>query len=476
MKKVKGSPPALRFFVSFGVAFVGAFLARPAAAEPIRLWHAQRGEEEKALEEIVAAWKGERVELLALPSDAFKSKVSSAVQFGEGPDLFLDAHDKLGDYNGRKVIAPVGDALEKNAFAPPTLAAVTIGNVPYGVPISQKSIALYMNTDLVREAPKDLESIEELASKLPPGVVPLAYNSQSTYYHAGFVHAFGGLMLTPDDQFGFVGRAAENSLNFVLGLRAKKIVAEDTDVSVVTNLFRSGKAAFAIDGPWLATSLAEATSLHYRVAPLPMIRAAGKPLTPFLGVECVMLTPKGAARKEVLELARLLASPEASSIRLARARTLPARTDVALPAGDEFIAAFAEQAKQTVAMPSSLAMNAVWEPSDRALRKALRKDALPAPALSEAKKRFDDVRRPPPPPASRTPGLVVLGALLLAGAYQLVRRAKDPEFRKEVRRSMPAYAYVMHAVLAVGVLVDRALRVLDRVQRDEVEALLVDDR
>jgi len=442
-----------RVLPGFAVFFVLCFLATNASAETIRLWHAQRGDEEKALGEIVASWKGEHVELLALPSDAFKSKVSAAVQFGEGPDLFLDAHDKLGDYDGRKVVAPVGDALDPDAFAAPTLSAVSIRGVAYGVPLSQKSVALYYNTDLVKVIPPDVEGIADLAGSLPAGVFPLAYNSQSTYYHAGFVHAFGGLMLTPDDQFGFVGPAGERSLDFVVSLLAKKAVAAETDVANVTNLFRSGKAAFVIDGPWLATSLAESLNLHYRVAPLPMIRAAGQPLRPFLGVEAVLLTPKGAARPEVRALARHIASLESSKIRLERARTLPARTDVVLPPDDLFLAAFAAQAKTTVAMPSSVAMTAVWEPSDRAIRKVLRGDALPETALSEAKKRFDDVRRPPPPPASRTPLMVALGALLVLGAMMLVRRAKDPDFRKDVKRSLPAYAYLAHAVIAVGVLV-----------------------
>lgn len=440
-------------FVAFFAAFVCIFFAQSAFAEPIRLWHSQRDDEEKALAEVIALWKGEPVEVLALPSDAFKSKVSAAVQFGEGPDLFLDAHNKLGDYDGRKVVAPVGDALEASAFAAPTLAAVSLHGQAYGVPLSQKSVALYVNTDLVKEVPADLEGIVELGKKLPPGVIPLAYNSQSTYYHAGFVHAFGGQMLKPDDQFGFFGPAAERSLDFVLMLREKKVVAEDTDVSVVTNLFRSGKAAFVIDGPWLAASLSDAPSLHYRVAPLPAIAAAGGPIKPFLGVEAVLLSPKGAARPEVRALARLFASPEATKIRLKRARTLPARTDVELPADDPLIAAFAQQAKNTIAMPSSVAMDAVWEPAERAIRKVLRKDALPAAALSEAKKRFDDVRRPPPPPASPTPGLVVVGLMLLLGAFQLVKKARDPELRREVRRSLPAYAYVMHAVVAISVLV-----------------------
>jgi arabinogalactan oligomer / maltooligosaccharide transport system permease protein len=442
-----------RVFVSFCALFVALFSSKAAGAEPIRLWHAQRGDEEKALQEIIALWKGEPVAPLAVPADAYKSKVSAAVQFGEGPDLFIDAHNRLGDYLSRKVVAPAGDALETTAFAEPTLDAVRMAGEAYGVPITQKSVALYLNTDLVREVPADLEGIAELADKLPGGVFPLAYQSQNVYYHAAFLHAFGGRMLTADDRFGFVGAEGEQSLELVLGLRAKRVLPEETDGALVTNLFRSGKAAFAIDGPWLATNLAETPSLHYRVVPLPKLRANGRFLEPYLGVEAVMLTPKGAARPEVRALARLLASPEATKIRARLARTLPARSDIELPAGDEFLAAFAEQAKRSVPMPASLAMDAVWNPAERALRKALRGDTLPGPALREARTRFEDVTRPPPPPASPTGGLVVFGLLLLLGAFQLVRRAKDPEIRKEVRRSLPAYAYVTHAVVAVGLLV-----------------------
>jgi len=83
----------------------------------------------------------------------------------------------------------------------------------------------------------------------------------------------------------------------------------------------------------------------------------------------------------------------------------------------------------------------------------LRGEADAPTALAEARRRFDEIRRPPPPPASPTPALVLLGALTLFGAWMLVQRIGRPEFRARVRRSVPAYAYVAHAVVAVGVLV-----------------------
>jgi arabinogalactan oligomer / maltooligosaccharide transport system permease protein len=442
-----------RLLSTFFLSVVFVLIVHPAFAAPIRLWHSQRGDEEKALEEIVSQFKESPVELLAVPSDAFKSKVTSSVQFGEGPDLFIDAHNRIGDYVSRKVIAPVGDALDTSAFVGPPLDAITVDAKPFGLPLSQKSVALYINTDLVSSAPVDFESIGALRAKLPADVFPLAYEASGLYVHAAILHAFGGQVLKSGDAFGLVGPEAEKSLDFVLGMQTQKIIPQEADGALVSNLFRSGKAACAISGPWLATDLVGIPSLHYRVVPIPILRQTGQYPQPLLTVESVLLTPRGAARPEVRALARLLASVEASRIRAQRAKTLPARNDVAPPADDPFLAAFAEQAKRAVPMSSSLAMDVVWEPAIKAMRKVLRGDALAPFALSEAKRRFDDVRRPLPPRSSPTPLMVLVGALCLFGAFALVKRAREADFRSELRRSLPAYAYVTHAVIAIGILV-----------------------
>jgi len=49
--------------------------------------------------------------------------------------------------------------------------------------------------------------------------------------------------------------------------------------------------------------------------------------------------------------------------------------------------------------------------------------------------------------------LLAVGLLLLLAALYAVRRARDAQFRQEVRASVPAYKYVAHAFVAVGLLV-----------------------
>lgn len=462
MRRCNGSPRAgrgvrgVRRALAVALAALVALLAGSALAAPLRVWHGYRDDEAKALEAILAAWKapaGVELDVLAVPYDAFASKLQAAIPIGDGPDVFIDAHDRLGDYRARKIVAPVGDALESEAaFPAAALGAVRLGGEVWGLPIGQTCMALYVNTALVREVPADLEGIAELAGKLPEGVYPLAYEAPGPYAHAAVLAAFGGRLLTEDDQFGFVGPGAERSVDLVRGLIRAKVVPEDASGALVTDLFNAGQAAFVISGPWLVGSLTDAAKARMRVVPLPRVRATGEPMRPLLTVQSVMLSPQGAERAEARALARHLASAEAAAIRLEVARTAPVRVDVPLP-DDPLLAAFAEQAKAAIPMPSSQAMRAVWEPAQRAIRKVLRGDAAAGAALAEAKRRFDDVRRPPPPPASPAPLAIGLGALSLLGALQWLRRAKAAQIGAELRRSLPAYRYVLHAVIAVGLLV-----------------------
>jgi len=447
---------AFVFLLAFSLALPQIAFAAP----PIRLWHAYRGDEEKALLEILKGWQGGAVEVLALPSDALDSKLASASLVGEGPDVFIAEHHHVGEYRARGIVVPVGDAFEGDAaFIEPAVRALRDGADMWGVPLSPKCTALFVNDALVTKTPEDIEGIAELAGTLPPGVFPLVYEARNTYAHAALFGAFGGELLGKDDQFGLTGMGAEASLALARGFIVKGAVPDDANYNILKELFKAGKAAFVISGPWLAADLGDARDLKYHIEVLPKVRAAGQPMRPLLTVESAMLTKPGAQKPAARALAKLLASRESAELRARVARSLTARADVPIPEGDAMLRAFAEQAKVAVPMPSSQAMQAVWEPANRAISKVLRGDAPPDVALTEAKRRFDTVRRPLPPPASPAPFLIVFGVGLLLLVLTWVRGARRGDFTAELKRSKPAYAYVAHSVLAVGALVVAPLAV-----------------
>ena len=440
------------------LALLGALTCGCAQPPTLVVWHSYRGQEEKALASLARQYEAEhgmRVELLALPFDAYTAKLTAAVPHAHGPDLFIDAHERLGIYRREGVVAAVGDALPEQdvrSYDEGAVLALTQDGQRWGVPLSTKCLALYVDDDFVKSVPP-LEDVPALRASLPADVYPLAYEAENPYYHAAILSAFGGRLLGADGAYGFVGPAAERSVALVARFIAERTIPADASGALVKQLFASGRAALVIDGPWLAADLP--AGLRYHVQPLPTLRDGGRPMRPPLTVEAVMLSPTGAARPEARALARWLGGEASAITRATEAHQVVANVAAwrdPRVAGDPLLAAFHAQQASADAMPTSTRMRAVWVPAQEALRTVLRGQDARA-ALEEGQRRFEDALKPPPPAPSPAPLAVAVGLLALLGAFAAVRRARSAELRTALRASMPAYRYVAHAAVVVLVLV-----------------------
>ena len=390
-----------RLWMALALATVLTVGTSARAADPVLVWHAYRGEEKQALEQVLSAWQkrtGIPVEALQVPHDAYASKLAAAAPRGHGPHVFIDSHERLGDLVERSAAKelPALSPAEAAQYQPRALEALTDGDHVRGLPIALKCIALYVNPALLAKVPDTLEGIFALKEQLPPGVFPIAYEANNVYFHAfdnarfinkdfhaAILHAFGGAQLLPNGDFGFVGPAAEKSVELVRSAVEMGAVPEEASGALVDELFKSGRAATVMSGPYFASDIGNA--VKYRVVPLPKIAAANAPMKPFLTVEAVALTPKGVQRPDAEKLARFIAGPESAAIRARVGRQVVARAELPEVArNDPFLTAFAEQAKVAVVMPSTPRMRATWEPARRALVKSLNGTVAPAAALAEA--------------------------------------------------------------------------------------------
>jgi arabinogalactan oligomer/maltooligosaccharide transport system permease protein len=442
----------------------------PGCSAPPRglvLWHPYRGDEESALRQSIArfeAAQGVSVTVLAVPYEAYLAKLEAAIPRGNGPDVFVGPHNRLGEYLRHRLVAPIGRALtdaETSRYEDVTVTAVTYDGVRYAVPLAQKSLALYTNPTLVPAPPKTLEALVRLKGTLDEGVWPLVYEAHSAYYHAALLHAFGGTLF--DGSFAMVGEPAERSLVFVQKLVTEHVVPEQVSGDLVKTLFASGKAVAVLSGPWLAADLD--ASVRYDITPLPSLEGVG-PMRPLLTVDGVFLTPGGASQSSAQELARSLGSLESARLRARIGKQVVATKAYWVEASAEtnvqdareryeqkVLEAFHKASASAVPMSASVAMNPVWVPAEQAIRKVLRGDVTPKAALDEAKARYAEVMRPPPPSPSPAPLVLVVGLGLLAVAFSIVKRVRAPGFSRQLRASVPAYAYVTHAALTVFVLV-----------------------
>ncbi len=449
------------------VALVAIVLLLPSCSDPPRgvvVWHPYHGAEEAALAKIVARFEKERgvsVTALALPYEAYLSKLEAAIPRGNGPDVFIGPHNRLGEYLRHELVAPVGDALpeaDAELYDAVTVSAVTHEGEHYAVPLASKCVALYYNTRLLPAPPRTLDELVAKKGTLGQGVWPLAYEAESVYYLAPFLHAYGAKLF--DETYTMTGPAAERSVEKVRSLVASGAIPDEASSDLVKQLFDSGKAAAVISGPWLAGDLKG--DQPYAIAPLPPIEGVG-PLRPYLTVDGAFLSPEGAKSADARAFARALGTSESAFERaeigqqVVATRSYWSRPDQARSAEGQRQAAqlraFREAAADAVPMPVSMAMNPAWDPAKNALRKVLHGAASARDALEEAKARYEDVMKPPPPVPSPVPLVLVFGLLLLYPAFAIVQRVRAPGFRAELRASKPAYKYVTHAAVTVLVLV-----------------------
>jgi len=435
-------------------------LGSRARAQHLTLWHAYRGAEQTALDQLLGQWRaahpGGTLEVLALPFEAYASKLEAAIPRGNGPDLFVDAHERLASYRSRGLVVPMGET--GDAFDATARAAFTTHGALYGLPLAVKCVALYVNPALVPDltTASTLEGIASLRATLPGGSYPLVYEAASAYFHAPLLHAYGGALLDETGRYAFVGPEAERSLVRVMALLRDRVVPEEASGSLVSQLFVTGRAATAISGPWLAAELGNRVT--YRVVPLPRVMdAGGRPMQPYATVEGLMLSSRSRDPVAARALAAFLTSPEASIVRARVGRQVVATraawtTDPSL-ARDPLLATFRAAAEGAIPMPTHPNMRAAWEPARQSMLKALRGDRTPAAALAEGARRFADVTRPLPPRRNPLWALLAVGALGLWAALSALQRARDPDFRQSLRRSLPAYAWLTHAAVVVVALV-----------------------
>lgn len=421
----------------------------------VRLWHAYGGAEEAALQAAVDRFERQnpdvQVVLLANAFGAYASKLESAIPSGRGPDLFIDAHERLATYLERGLLsAPEG--LDTSDFDPAHVAALAADDVVYGLPLSLKCAALYLNSEFTTG---EVHALSELTGAEPPdGVAPLVFEAENAYYVAAFLHAHGGRMLDDEGGYAFFGAEAERTVEQLRALLSSGAVPEEANGELVKRMFVNERAAAAISGPWLAPDLPD--SLNWRVVPLPPLEPGGTPMAPYLTVEAGFIARTAREPELAQRLLAFLAGPEGAGVRAVEGRQVVAsRSAWQIPAlrDDAFLATFRDAAARAMPMPTHPHMRQTFEPAQRALRKVLRGGMPITDALAEGAHRFTDITRPPRPAKDPTFGMLFVGFALLAGVLLMIRRAKDPELRAAIRASIPAYKYIAHAVFAVGLLV-----------------------
>lgn len=382
----------------FALAACGDTAADPRPA--IVLWHTYTGAEKAALEAAIAATNRDQqafsIEPVFVPYEAFADKITNAIPNGNGPDLFIFAHDRIGDWAESALVEPIEFYVDEklaDRFAYAAVSAMAYEGSLFGLPMAVKSVALFYRTDLCPEPPATTEALFRWGEKFiadHPGAYALAYDNIDLYGHAPWLHGFGGHIFSEDHTLDIATPEAARAAAFARRLRTAKLVPASAGGDVIGTLFNAKKTALAISGPWFIAGIE--ADVPWQIAPLPMVSETDRRAAPFLGVEGVLMSSRSKHKRLAFFAMRALTSDASATRRAGTARQIVpnhAAYEHAEIAADPVLAAFRAQLDHTVAMPKTPAMRMVWTPYETALGRIIQGGDDPAAALARAE---DEIR------------------------------------------------------------------------------------
>jgi len=330
------------------------------------------------------------------PEDA-PGKFQQAAAAGKGPDIWIWAHDRLGEWVGAGLLQPVTPS--KKALAdldPLALKAFNIGGKQWGYPLSIEAVALVYNKALVKTPPKTFDEVIALDKKLSAdGKKAILWDYNNTFFSWPLLAANGGyaFKLKPDGNYD----ATSTGVNDAGALKGAELIAKMVKDGVMPkgagyadmeSGFAQGKIAMMINGPW-SWDNAKKANVDFGVAKIPMV--AGKKAAPFVGVLGAMISKASPNKDVAVEFL------ESAVLSPAGLKTINDDVPLGTPASKAFYAQLKDNpniqvtmasAQDGAPMPNNPEMGRFWSSMASALQNMTEGRQTPKEALDAAAKRI----------------------------------------------------------------------------------------
>jgi maltose/maltodextrin transport system substrate-binding protein len=331
------------------------------------------------------------------PQDA-PSKFQQAAAAGKGPDVFIWAHDRAGEWVSAGLIEPVNPKPKvKGQFENIGWDAFTFGGKLYGYPLSVEAIGLIYNTALVPKPPATFEELLALDKTLQKnGKHAILWDYNNTYFTFPLLAANGGYPFGRDPKTGnYV--ATDVGVNNAGAIKGAEMIVKLIDAGVMPKganyaamegAVNKGEVAMMISGPWAWENLRK-SKIAFGVAPIPSI--GGKPSKAFIGVQGAMINRASTQKQIAVEfLENYVLTTEGlktldSDVPLG---VTPHKDFYKTRETDPLIKATMANVKTGVLMPSLPEMGKFWSAMESALGNITQGRQKPKEALDAAAQRI----------------------------------------------------------------------------------------
>ncbi len=341
-----------------GVLFAGGSAeAEPAGEQKIQITYWQYFYETKknTIDELIAEFErlNPNIEVIheTFPYENFDTKVAASVPAGEGPNVITLYYGWLPKYLDAGYLQPLPhqyfDPAEIEAEFFPLVQAVKYEGEYYALPTAVRSLALFWNKALFREAGMDPEAppetLEELISMaqdltirdgnenmLQEGMTLMLQGQLHHWVREGLVRQFGGVPYSADNRtVTYNSPEGIDAFNWFIDLKKVYQVGDPQFLTDDVTAFKSGRAALHIDGSFRLGTLNALEGFDYGVTELPSYNGVHSNFASFWTHGITSFT-SGAELEASAKFLQFITSSDAMELWLKNIGELTARREVAL--------------------------------------------------------------------------------------------------------------------------------------------------
>jgi arabinogalactan oligomer/maltooligosaccharide transport system substrate-binding protein len=366
----------------------------------IVVWHGWDGAYREAIQQIFAEYAQKNNVTIELVKQAdLSNKAQVAVPSGQGPDIIAWVDDQIGKNALSNIIQPVdqygitADYLKEN-FTQVAADAMVYDGKPYGVPESMEALTFIYNKKLITQdkLPKstdDLIKQAEQYAKDNAGKYLFVYNAKNdAYFSAPWWLGAGVTLVTPNGTTELGSDKAVKAGELIKSFTT--IMPKEIDYNVADSLFKEGKAAIIMNGPWSIADYQKA-GLDIGLATIPVVSSSGQPGKPFVGVKMLMLAVNAKQPQAAADLMKYYGTAEVQAKLAQINKQVPANKKAQDEVkSDPIIAGFIAQASNGVPMPNTQFIDAMWDPISKTVEAIWTGASAPDQATKDGAALFEE--------------------------------------------------------------------------------------
>jgi maltose/maltodextrin transport system substrate-binding protein len=341
------------------------------------------------------------VEVVVETPDDGPAKFQQAAAAGKGPDIYVYAHDRIGEWiAGGLIHAVTPNRVLREDIDPLGWQGFSSRGRLWGYPLAVEAITLVYNKALVAKPPRSFDEVIALDEQLKPqGRRAILWDYTNTYFTWPLLAANGGYPFKlRDDGTADPHETGVNHPGAVRGAHLLDLLIREGRMPAGSGYpemeaaMAQGRVAMMINGPWSWVNL-QRVGMDFGVARIPAVGA--RAAVPFVGVKGLMINRATRQRELAVEfIEHHLLSPgglrllnQAEPLGAPASRAFFAELTAEQRAGGR-IAAIMASARDGLPTPQNPEMGRFWAAMKTALTNLTEGRQTPQQALDTAARRI----------------------------------------------------------------------------------------